>query len=290
MYAALLNHHLVLAVTEAQAVLQGQKKLNQEAYYCPHCQKKVILVICQEKAAFFKHLTHYQPLMGEKEEHHLAKMLFKSAFTAAGFAADTEVPLAKGQLRADVLVSPRLAVEVQCAPLSYQEFQHRHDLYRQIRILDLWIVGHRHYLHRKLREQQLIFFRENERWGTYYLEVVPDHHLFRLRYQVKQEPLTRNLCFQTASFSLDERGIEAFWHFRPHLRPYFLNESRQRAYLHHQIKQKSKWGLQVAEKLYYLHLRPVDLPAYLFTIWRKPGQPDNLTAFLQNKKPFTGLN
>lgn len=112
MYAAMLNKKLVLAVSEAYLVNSKQKKLNQEIYRCPHCNKKVILIMSERKAAFFKHLINYNNLMGEKEEHHQSKMLLKSALTAAGFDATVEVPLAEGQLRADVLVSKN-------SPLKY---------------------------------------------------------------------------------------------------------------------------------------------------------------------------
>ena len=87
MYAAMLDKKLVLAVSEAYLVNSRQKKLNQEIYRCPHCNKKVILIVSEKKSAFFKHLTSYTNLMGEKEEHHQSKMLFKAALTAAGFIA-----------------------------------------------------------------------------------------------------------------------------------------------------------------------------------------------------------
>lgn len=178
MYAAMLNKKLVLAVDEACLVNARQKKLNRDNYHCPHCNKKVILVMSEQKAAFFKHLVKYSNLMGEKEEHHQSKMLLKSALTAAGFPAEVEIPLAEGQLRADVLATAKLAFEVQCAPLSQQEFNHRHQLYQKIGVKDIWIVGQRHYLKRRLKRTQLIFFRQNKAWGNYYLEINPQRNRF----------------------------------------------------------------------------------------------------------------
>ena len=55
MYAAMLDKKLVLAVSEAYLVNSRQKKLNQEIYRCPHCNKKVILIVSEKKSAFFKH-------------------------------------------------------------------------------------------------------------------------------------------------------------------------------------------------------------------------------------------
>ncbi len=67
----------------------------------------MILIVSEQKAAFFKHISSYGSALGEKEEHHLSKMLLKSALTAAGFNAQVEIPLADGQLRADVLASKK---------------------------------------------------------------------------------------------------------------------------------------------------------------------------------------
>lgn len=283
MYAALLHGKLVLAIREAQLVLQHQKRLNFEVYRCPHCQKRVILVISQTKTAFFKHLPSYQARLGEKEEHHLAKLLFKSAFTAAGFVADNEIPLADGQLRADVLVADKLAIEVQCAPLSKAEFIHRHHLYQTITVTDLWVVGQRHYLGHKLKKTQLIFFRANQNWGNYYLEVKPQKNIFCLKYNIWQEPLTSCLRYQQASFRLDEVGLAAFWHFKPHLRSYSLNPQGQKNYLQKQLRQKSKLGLQIGELLYRQHLNLEALPPALFLKWRNPGERDSVSQYLRRR-------
>lgn len=283
MYAALLNKKLVLAVEEANLVCQKVKELNGEDYRCPHCQKKVILIISQSKAAFFKHWIHYEEGQGEKEEHHQSKMLLKTAFTAAGFNAQTEVPLASGQLRADVLISKALALEVQCAPLSLAEFNHRHHLYQNIDIVDLWIVGHRHYLKKNLKKTQLIFFRHNKLWENYYLEVIPKRQLLRLKYNVLQEPITNKLIYQTAIFKLDEEGIKYFWQFKPLLKNYSLNEEEQKKYFYRQIQQKTKKGLAWAEALYKSRMTMKDLPDTLFKVWRNPGEVDSIMQYLQEK-------
>lgn len=281
MYAAMLNKKLVLAVDEACLVNARQKKLNRDNYHCPHCNKKVILVMSEQKAAFFKHLVKYSNLMGEKEEHHQSKMLLKSALTAAGFPAEVEIPLAEGQLRADVLATAKLAFEVQCAPLSQQEFNHRHQLYQKIGVKDIWIVGQRHYLKRRLKRTQLIFFRQNKAWGNYYLEINPQRNRFCLKYNVLEEPVANKLVYQSKSFVLDELGIKDFWRFKPFKKEYPLNIATQRKYLRQQIMQKTKLGLKIGEMLYERKLTLDDLPDKVFATWRNPGERDRVSDFLQ---------
>ena len=280
MYAAILNGELVLAKNEAYLVALKKKKINYEKYTCPHCKKRVILVISQKKSAFFKHFRSIDNLLGEKEEHRNSKFLLKTALTAAGFDAQVEIPLADGQLRADVLASSKLAFEVQCAPLSEKEFKHRHNLYKQINIQDIWVVGRRHYLNHKIKKAQLIFMRRNQLWQSYYLEIDPMNHLLRLKYNIVQEPVTRVVYYQTQEFLLDEIGIKEFWYYQPDLKTYQLNFTSQKEYLNRQIKQKSKFGLQIAEKLYQKRISLNELPESLFIKWRRPGERNAIEQYL----------
>lgn len=281
MYAAMLNKKIVLAVSEANLVDLGEKILNQEDYRCPNCNKKVILIISERKAAFFKHLTKYSNGAGEEEEHHQSKIMLKTALTAAGFNAQVEIPLAHGQLRADVLASSNLAFEVQCAPLSKREFAHRHALYKQIGVTDIWIVGRRHYLCKKLKSTQLIFFRQNHVWGNYYLEINPQQNFFCLKYNVLQEPVTNNLCYQVKYFAIDELDLKKFWHFKPVKKVYYLDIEKQKKYLRKQLANKTKFGLKIGQLLYLNKLTIDDLPNYVFSNWRNPGEEDAISKFLQ---------
>lgn len=280
LYAAMLDQKLVVARNEAYLVMNGQKKLNYDNYRCPQCNKKVILVISQKKTAFFKHFHNNVSSMGEKEEHHNSKMLLKTALMAAGLNAQVEIPLADGQLRADVLAKSNLAFEVQCAPLSQEEFRHRHNLYEQIQVKDIWVVGKRHYLKRKIKKTQLIFFRKNQLWRTYYLEIDPIRQVLRLKYNVVQEPITQVVYYQIKEFSLDELGMQEFWHYQPKLKTYQLNPMSQRRYLDQQIRQKSNKGMRIAEKLYQKHLTVANLPDKLFSTWRIPGEKSSIEKYL----------
>ncbi|GHV98502.1 competence protein [Lactobacillus nasalidis] len=283
MYAALLHQELVLAVSEAAKVRENPAYLNQEVYRCPRCRKPVILVLSQKAEPFFKHYQVFRGL-GEQEEHRQGKTLLKAALTAAGLPARLEVPLADGALRADVLANPGLAFEVQCAPLGQEEFAHRHALYRSIGIKDIWLVGRRHYLGEKLKQTQLIFFRENQLWGSYYLEIHQADSLLRLKYQVQQAPLSQQLVYRQEDFPLDGEGIAALWRFRPLLPPPEAADwLKERQYLDQQLKEKSRLGQKLGELMYLRGYTLADLPQEAFSHWRKPGEPSWLAGFLQQK-------
>lgn len=282
MYAALLEHNLVLAVSEANLVYQRQKRLNEDKYRCPSCNHRVMLVISQKKMPFFKHI-HLISGQGEKDEHHQSKNLLCSALVANGYPAQVEIPLADQQLRADILVNSQLAFEIQCAPLSKQEYLHRHRLYEQIKVKDIWLVGKRHYLKTKLKKTQKIFLRYSESWKWYLIEIDPQNLEIRLKYDIKLEAITDKVSFLQKKFSLDEKGVSDFLTFKPdvHTRQTLCDYQRQYGYLLKQIKEKTKLGLQIGQLLYESGKTVDDLPIELFVTYRNPFQERHIIKYLQ---------
>ena len=283
MYAALLNNELVLAVGEANLVQEGIKKLNSEHYYCPNCRKKVILILSEVKTPFFKHVRIIKG-EGEKQEHFLAKELLCSSLIASGYYAKTEISLASQQLRADVLMRDRLAFEVQCAPLSEEEFKHRHRLYEMIGIKDIWIVGQRHYLKTTLKKSQKIFLRKSKYWNWYYLEINPFKEKILLKYQIHLAPASKKIKYFQKTFPLNELGIKKLFTFKP--TRFFakrVNIKAEQRFIENQLKQKTKLGVQVAEKLYLNHLTVKDIPEEVYQKWRTPFEQSRILAYLEQK-------
>ncbi|MBA1393458.1 competence protein, partial [Lactobacillus sp. XV13L] len=250
-------------------------------FYCPRCGQKVQLVI-KAATAYFKHAARVNNSVSEKEEHARSKKFLQSALRGAHFDACLEVSLAGGRLRADVLASPQLAFEVQCAPLGSAEFSHRHALYHKIGVRDIWVVGRRHYLQRSIKKTQLIFFRENRLWRDYYLEINPYREVLTLKYNVKLAPLSETVHCQAAIFALNAAGLARLWHFRPVLKDYRVDPGVQRRYLQQQVVQKSIKGMCIAAKLYENQMTIADLPAWVFSRLRRVHSCDNASFYLKS--------
>lgn len=278
LYAALLNNKLVLAAVQAEIVKKKPEILSKKQYFCPHCKQQVQLII-KKSSAYFKHAARVGDLNGEKKEHQLSKFLLKKALQNANFPAQTEVTLANGQLRADVLASPKLAFEVQCAPLNRSEFWHRHNLYWRIGVKDIWLVGQRHFLHENFRKSQLIFFRKNKQWHDYYFEIDPYQKILRLKFNVLLEPITDKYHYQVENFSLDNTGLKKLWLFRPQLKKYYVNPTEQRNYLQRKIRHKTFTGMQIASMLYQKHMTIKDLPEWVFSNFRRVNTHSNEVEF-----------
>lgn len=266
MYAALRQRQLVLASTEAKT----KGTVSRPEYRCPQCKRVVSLVIAQNKVPYFQHVA-LTGSGGEKQEHHLGKCELKAALTAAGLPARLEVPLAQGQIRADVLASPSLAFEIQCAPLSDHEFAKRHRLYQAEGITDIWLVGRRHFLGRKIKKTQMIYLRFNTQWQWYYLEIDVASHQLHLHYNLQQTAWRHHLYCQDQHFDLDELGLQALWNFHPKLMAYHQSVVPEKAYLQKQLVQKTKLGLAVGQRLYKQRRVLADLPAAAFLSWQVPG-------------------
>lgn len=277
MYAALLNDTLVLAVEEAKLTKSNNKV--KKRYFCPHCEREVQLVYKDEQS-YFKHIPSKVNLSGENEEHAQSKRILTQALRAVHFNAQTEVNLANGQLRADILAASNLAFEIQCAPLNKSEFRHRHFLYRQIGVKDIWIVGKRHFLRQNIKKSQLIFFRRNNFWREYYLEIDPFKKIIRLKYNVLLEPLTNKVHFQEEKFDISAKGLKKLWHFQPSLHKYHVNPKQQRRYLQMQLVHKSLKGMQIANLLYKKRQTIDDLPPWVFNSFRRINSPDNVSKYL----------
>lgn len=277
MYAALLNDTLVLAVEEAKLTKSNNKV--KKHYFCPHCEREVQLVYKDEQS-YFKHIPSKVNLSGENEEHAQSKRILTQALRAVHFNAQTEVNLANGQLRADILAASNLAFEIQCAPLNRSEFRHRHFLYRQIGVKDIWIVGKRHFLRQNIKKSQLIFFRRNNFWREYYLEIDPFKKIIRLKYNVLLEPLTNKVHFQEEKFDISAKGLKKLWHFQPSLHKYHVNPKQQRRYLQMQLVHKSLKGMQIANLLYKKRQTINDLPPWVFNSFRRINSPDNVSKYL----------
>ncbi|WP_278749456.1 competence protein CoiA [Lactobacillus taiwanensis] len=283
MYAAILNQKLVLAVNEAKQVNRGIKKLNQDYYLCPSCRHRMILILSEDKTPFFKHFYQVKGT-GEKEEHSQAKILLCTALKANGIQAEVEVSLLDQQLRADVLVENKLSFEVQCAPLSEEEFNHRHQLYKQINIKDIWIVGKRHYLKKKINQSQEIFLRYSPKWQWYYLEIDPFKCLIRLKYNILKAAISSEIQYDVKTFPLDEEGVAELFLFTPVKKIFKVSDIKdQKKYLQKQLVQKSKIGLKIGSLLYQLHYSIDDIPKELFLQLRKPKDASPILTFLQKK-------
>jgi len=138
-------------IAEETPLDQLQHWSHERRLYCPNCRGVVHVRGGPEKRTQL-HFAHQKgecawSTEAESVRHARGKMVLaqwlRGQFPGAKVTLEERLP---GPNRiADVFVrhedGQRWAVEFQCAPLDLEEWRHRHDAYRDAKIVDIWIVG-----------------------------------------------------------------------------------------------------------------------------------------------------
>lgn len=130
---------------------QLQQWSRERSLYCPNCRGVVHVRGGSDKRTQV-HFAHQKgecawSTEAESVRHARGKVTLanwlRAQFPQATITLEERLP--EPNRIADIFVAHedgrRWAIEFQCAPLDIEEWQHRHDAYRQANILDIWIIG-----------------------------------------------------------------------------------------------------------------------------------------------------
>lgn len=184
MFYALKNSEQLVRADQARTV---------EKYYCPFCHERVIL---RKGAHYQSHFAHKKQCLSktgmETSEHQAGKALLLMWAKAAGYFARSEVYLQKLAQRPDILAQKNgqdLALEFQCAPLSYQSLCQRTAGYKNAGYHVMWVLGMNYRLKAKLDQKTAQFMHYSKKLGFYliYLDVL--HQRFEIDYAIQMADL-----------------------------------------------------------------------------------------------------
>lgn len=130
---------------------QLQQWSRERSLHCPNCRGVVHVRGGTDKRTQV-HFAHQKgecawSTEAESVRHARGKVTLanwlRAQFPAATITLEERLP--EPNRIADIFVAHadgrRWAIEFQCAPLDIEEWQHRHDAYRQASILDIWVIG-----------------------------------------------------------------------------------------------------------------------------------------------------
>ncbi|KRN75105.1 competence protein [Weissella kandleri] len=136
---------------KGQLIEASRGKEGRDSHFvCPGCQQPVFLRCGRLKIAHFAHQRHCvcaRATEGETQEHLVGKQALKQFFEARGYYVQLEQYFPVIKQRADLVIYKNnqvIALEFQCAALSFQQVQKRSAGYRQLGIVVLWILGERY--------------------------------------------------------------------------------------------------------------------------------------------------
>lgn len=191
--------------------LLGVDEKNQKAvkakYFCPVCQGEVILKRGQVKIAHFAHRStrNCQGFSeGETTAHLFGKKFLYEWDERKG---QLEASLPEIQQRPDLLLSNKLAVELQCSPLSIERLHARTFGYRNSGYRQWWLLGG------KLKEQtnltkltkNLCYF--DRRLGVHFWSLDAEGQQLMLNFHVL-ESWNGEQSWKTRSFSREDKSLE----------------------------------------------------------------------------------
>ena len=134
---------MLLAMNEQQIMTYAHQAKRSQHYFCPACKQQVQLKRGKHKIAHFAHFKHQACESfseGETAEHLRAKNQLYQWLLQQNLPVQMEAYLPRLKQRPDLLVG-KIAIEMQCSPLSTTRFQERNHGYFSNNYHPWWLVG-----------------------------------------------------------------------------------------------------------------------------------------------------
>lgn len=289
MYAALDKNG---TLTYAQQAVENQK------YYCCHCDKQVKLILTESRR-YFRHTNQADNQINERLIHLKGKKLLVDHLKKFGFQnVNLEVYLDQIQQRPDILVDQKIAFEYQCAKIDLQTLVERVNGYRKLAMKNIWVLGGG-YLGMRLRKEHLKFINFNYSWGHFIMMLDSLNQQLTLFHHIKFLGPFNKIFYQRETF-VDEEIYQVF-HCRPS--EYQLQKQVMDDYFLQKLRQKNDPKSQkIKLDFYRLHKQTVEdylrgyefspqVPIYSNPAWQVVCGRENelliqpLLNFEQIKKP-----
>ncbi|GFH39812.1 competence protein CoiA [Lactococcus insecticola] len=169
---------------------------------CPACKSQVRLKHGQIKLPHFAHvsLDACQSFSENESVQHLTlKKRLYHWFKADHQKVEVEYFLSELNQTPDLLVNDRIAIEIQCSPLSVKRLGERTETYRAHGYQVIWLMGRDLWLSDKMTvlKENLTYFSENA--GFYYWELDLTQACLRLKSMIHQD-LTGKIYYHTQTF------------------------------------------------------------------------------------------
>ncbi len=178
-----------------------EKDVTKQAYTCPACGGGLRLRQGQSIRTHFAHerLRDCIAIFENESPEHLGNKEALYHWVKKDNQVALEYSLPGIQQVADVLVNGKLALEVQCSPLSQKLLGHRSQGYRSQGYQVIWLLGEKLWLKERLTQLQRGFLYFSQNMGFFVWELDLKRKILRLKYLLHQD-LRGKLHFQVKEF------------------------------------------------------------------------------------------
>lgn len=182
--------------------------LKQEQWYCPTCQSKVVIKNGPHQMSHFSHWSKDVCEAfsdNESQAHLLGKEKIMSNAVRFGYAAQLEAYLPELKQRPDVLISPNLAIEVQCSALNEARLKERTSHYQTHGYQVVWLLGPTLHLKHRMRDLHKQVAQTTLNLGCHLYEYHIDASEIHLLYGITEHD--SRLYFKRKIWSLTESSL-----------------------------------------------------------------------------------
>lgn len=178
-----------------------ENDVTKQAYTCPACGGGLRLRQGQSIRTHFAHerLRDCMAIFENESPEHLGNKEGLYHWAKKDNQVALEYSLPEIQQIADVLVNEKLALEVQCSPLSQKLLGDRSQGYRSQGYQVIWLLGEKLWLKERLTQLQRGFLYFSQNMGFFVWELDLKRKILRLKYLLHQD-LRGKLHFQVKEF------------------------------------------------------------------------------------------
>lgn len=259
----------MLNALDQHGVLVASHECKSGLFSCPGCKQQVLLKQGLIRKAHFAHLrqaacTSFSE--AESAEHLELKQLFQEWGTFYREEFQLEKPLPELAQRAD-LCCDKLAVEIQCSPLSIKRLAKRHQGYQRQDYQDWWLLGTKLFQKKKLSYLQKGLLYYSPQRGIHLWEADLAQKVIRLRYNIEK---TQNglLLGDEIIWQLRQASLQQIFQWQPATR---IKKQRPEIWgaVYRQTLQKRLRLLhsdarRIQERLYFRKQSLLGLPALCY--------------------------
>ena len=166
-----------------------ENEVKKQAYYCPACGTSVRLKKGKNVRTHFAHESLKSCDFYHENEgpEHLENKVALFNWAKKDAEVEMEYPIPELKQIADILINKRLALEVQCSPISCELLRERSNGYRSLGIQVLWLLGEKLWLKERLTQLQRDFLYFSNNMGFHLWELDQEKRVLRLKYLIHED-------------------------------------------------------------------------------------------------------
>ncbi|MFS9259024.1 competence protein CoiA family protein [Streptococcus infantis] len=185
-----------------------EDELVKQVYYCPACGTSVRMRKGKNVRAHFAHESLKKCDFFHENEgpEHLENKKRLFYWAKENDEVEMEYPIPELKQIADIFINKKIALEIQCSPISCELLRERSNGYRRLGIQVLWLVGQKLWLKERLTHLQRDLLSFSQNMGFHLWELDQQRDILRLKYMIHQD-LKGNLYYLIREFPYGQGNL-----------------------------------------------------------------------------------